>query len=245
MAKTFLDIKNQIRTYLDESSAFDWTNPEVEREANAGYHEIITSVMETYEDFYLTTTQINTITDQQEYTSVESVPTDIFKIRRVEINYDVANSNAQSSKARSETMDHILNRLSDTTTGIYSEGQPVYYFQGFGSSTVLGFLPIPNNTDINAIKIWYIQEQSDMTSDTDAVNIPYADRYYSMAAKYAASVLLRKGQQEEASADRLLREFDSDMERMKQQMEDRIADNTKSIVVTDAENTNFSFFNQI
>lgn len=234
MAKTFANLKSQIRTYLDESSAYDWTDAEVAREANSGYQQVISAVMETYEDFYITTSQLSTVADQQEYNvSSDSLPSDIFKIRRVEINYDVSNSNSVAYKARPESMDKVLSRLGNTNTGLYATSNPIYYLQGFGSDALLGFLPIPTKDGTNAIKLWYVAQQADLSDDTDNVNIPYADRYYAMIAKYAAGVLLRKGQQEEPAAGQYLGEFEADLDKMIRQLEDRLADSNKSIVVTE------------
>ncbi len=244
MAKTFANIKAQARTYLDESSQADWKDDEVEREVNNGYQEVVTAVLEVYEDYYLSNTTIDLVENQQEYGTSDSVPSDIFKFRRVEVNYQaVSSTNSIFYKALALTIDDVRTRLNDATSGVYSETAPMYYTYGFDSNTKVGLLPVPPRDEASGVKIWYIPYVADLTGDTDTFNIPYADRYAALIGKYAAAVLLRKGQQEEGAASRLMQEFIADLARMKQQLEDHVADDGKHIIVTDPTNTDFQLDN--
>lgn len=245
MAKTFANIKAQTRTYLDESSQSDWLDTEVEREVNAGYHEIVTAVMTTYEDFYLSTDTISLVEGQQEYGVLDGLPSDVFKINRVEVNYQASNSNSVFYKAVAVNMEEIRTRLANNTSGVYSLTAPIYYTYGFSSNFKLGLLPVPSEDSSNGLKMWYVPYIADLSSDSDSFNIPYPDRYAPMIAKYAAAVLLRKGQQEEAAAQRLMDEFLFDLSRMQRQLEDHAGGDGERIVISDVQNVDFTINNTV
>ena len=97
MAKLFSDLRTGIRIYLDESSQTDFLNTEVDRSANYAYHDLISEIMEVWEEYYLTTTPkyISTIANQQEY----DLDSSLIKIERVEINYKPADSNSKPIRA--------------------------------------------------------------------------------------------------------------------------------------------------
>ena len=127
MAKTFLNAKTHTRVSLDEVSQDDWLDTEVEREVNNGYQEVVTSVMETYEEFYVTTSQFDSVADQQEYGTYDGLPTDIFKLRRVELNYNVSDSNSIPRRAKPVRVDEILRDLGNSALGISVYRNPAYY----------------------------------------------------------------------------------------------------------------------
>lgn len=231
MAKTRSTLRTDTRSYLDESTEADWKDTDLNRSINKYYQKVVTAVMETFEDYYLTEATADTVADQQEY----SLPTDFFKIRRVEINYDIDNSNSAFSRALRFDIDAARGRLAETNLGIGVVRNPSYYIQG----DLIGFLPIPSNNGDEAIKIWYVRYISDMDDDTDTIDIPYPDRYYEIITKFAAAEALRKGQQEPTEAKRLYDEAKADLEEMKRQLEDRIAEGAKTVIDTSGENLDF------
>lgn len=235
MAKTLANIRTQTRTYLDEATEADWEDSEVDQSINDGYHEVVTSVMETYEEFYVVTDLFDSAANQQEYGTADGLPTDIFKIRRLEVNYDVSNSNSIARRAIPVSIDSVLRDLGNSALGITVYRNPAYYLIGSstGSSGIkIGIIPKPTAVGTDAIKLWYVPVQADLTSSSDAPNIPYADRYYKLISLYAAATLLRKGQQEEEVAQNYMKEFQFGLSKMQQQLEDRVADSGKSIVDT-------------
>lgn len=248
MAKTRTNLEDQTRTYLDEATTSDWTDAEVQREVNAGYLEVVTAVMETYENFYLITSQFNTVANQQEYGTVDAVPTDIFKINRVEINYDTTNTNNNPIRAYPVDINEVDGELANTAIGISVFRNAAYYL--IGSSTgangiKLGFIPIPTRNGTNAIKIWYIPEIAELSAAGSTINIPWPDRYGKLISLYAAATLLRKGQQEEEVARQYMGEFEVGMAKMKQQLEDRISDGSKAIIDTENQDTDFENYSTI
>ena len=233
MAKTLTNLRAQTRMYLDEVTAADWTEAETDVEINAGYQELVTATMDTYEKFYVKTTNFDSVANQQEYTTADGVPTDLFKIRRLEINYDVSNSNSIARRGRPVKMDEVLRDLGNSALGITVFRNPAYFIYGSstGSSGItIGLIPEPTRAGTNAFKIWYIPYQGDMTAASDNPNIPYPDRYAKLISLYAAAQLLRKGQQEEEVALRYLRDFEYGLEKMKRHLEGRVDDDSKRVI---------------
>lgn len=243
MAKTLANVRTHVRSILDDSSQTDWTNTEIDRLINVRYHRLITGVMTVFEDYYLTTDLFNTTANQEEYGSADGVATDIFKIRRVEVNYDISSSTNAPTRMlpMSVGIDAVRRDLGFQNAGIglhvMSGGQ--YYTYGFGSNFTIGLIPIPDKTGTGAGKIWYIPNIADLSSDSDNINIPYADRYYILIAEGAAGDLLRFGQQEMESADKFDIKFEAGVAKMMEELEDKIAEETKSVMDVTGEYTDF------
>lgn len=234
MAKTFNNLKSATRTYLDENVEADWEDTEVEREVNNGYHEVVTAVVEVFEDYYLTEATADSVADQQEY----ALPSDFFKMRRVEIDYDPDNSSSSPQLATQIEIDQVRRDLGYENAGITVLRNPAYYVQG----DILGFIPVPTESGTDAIKIWYIKVQSDLSNNTDTVSIPYPDRYGKLIPLYAAGQLLKKGSEAVGPGNDLLNDFYTGLERMKQQLEDRKAGDPKVVVDTVMEDIDFGSF---
>jgi len=223
MAVTKLQIRTNVRSFLDEVSEADWTDTELDYFINQAYHEVASSVMETFEDYYMSEpTFSDSVEDQQEYV----LPTDFHKIRRVEINYDTTNDDSNYQRALPSNIDEVRGRLENTDFLIGNSRNPVYYLVG----DRIGFLPILNENGTDAIKILYIKEIADMDEDTDEIDIPYPERYYKLIVLRATADALRKGQQESTEADKLDSKFDRGLEKMKRELEDRISEEGKTVI---------------
>jgi len=226
--------------YLDESAQADWTDSEVDREINNAYQKVVTCVYEVYEDFYMGTWEMDTQAGKQEYSSLDGMPTDIMKIRRIEINYHPSTTTIKAL-ARPVQLDEIQHNISNTNVSGFDS--PVWYLMGIGTGAGgerVGFIPIPIENGTDAIKGWYIQQISDLVLSSDPVVIPYPDRYAQSISRYASGVLLSKGQQEERAGLVYLETFDKDMRQMQQQLEDRKAQGAKTVVDTAGADVDFS-----
>jgi len=239
MAKLLSNIRTDVRLLLDETTPADWTAAQVDASINYAYHGIVTAVTETFEDYYITTTTFNSTADQQEYSQSDGMPTDFFKMRRVEINYDTTDTNSTPQRALRVILDDINRDLGNTSVSVTPQRAPAYYLIGSGSNIKLGFLPVPDETGTNAIKIWYSYVVSDLSAATDALDIPYVDRYARLVGYGAAADLLRKGQQEELVAKQYILEYEGGLAKMKQELEDRVADGVRGVTDTVGLNTNF------
>src|SRR3990167_5976675 len=93
MAKSLLNIRTQVRSFLDEVTAADWTNAELNVLINAAYHKVYSGVVDVFEDYApISKANTTTVASQQEY----SLPSDFLKMRRVEINYSTASGSVAS-----------------------------------------------------------------------------------------------------------------------------------------------------
>ena len=232
MAKSLSDLRTQVRSYLDETTASDWTNAELNTLINAYYHKVYSAVIEVFEDYAPSSkSNITTVKDQEEYT----LPTDLLKVRRIEINYDVSNANSVPMRALPINMDQVRRDLGNQNVGVNVLRNPVYYLRG----TSIGFLPIPDKAGTNAITVWYIPVQTDLSSDTSTITLPYPDRDWLLIAWGAAAEALRFGQQESLEADKLDAKYDRGIEKMKELLEDRIAEEAKTVIDTQGDSVDF------
>ena len=241
MAKTLTNLRAQVRTYLDEATTADWTVAEVDREINVGYMKAYAEVVNVYEDYYSTTTTLTTIADQQEYGTSDGFPTDFYKMRRVELDYTPSQSSSVPRRAIPVSMDSVLRDLGNSALGISVWRNPAYYLRG----NTIGFIPVPTEGGSGALKLWYIKTLSELSSGSDEIDIPFPDRYFDSIVLEAVGTLLRKGQQEERVAMVYLSQAQEWRDKMRNELEDRIADDTKSITDTIGEDVDFSNYSTI
>ena len=231
MSKSLTTIRTQIRSFLDETTSADWTNTELNTLINTAYHRVITAVMTVYENYYLTNDQFNTVANQEEYTSANGIATDIFKIRRVEVNYDVSNANSAPTRCLPIDMDEVRRDLGlqNANLGVASSSAAGYYTYGFESNFTIGIVPIPDKTGTSAGRIWYIPLQSDLSADGTNISIPYADRYWMLVCYGATADALRFGQQDSTEADKYDAKFVAGILLMQEELEDRVAEEYKAV----------------
>lgn len=197
-----------------------------------------------YEDYFITTANFNTVANRQEYTvSVDSVPSNVFKIRRVELNYDTSNTNGAPTRMLLITnMDVVRRDLAYTNAGVglRTNSNSFYYSYGFRSNFVMGFIPIPSRAGTNAVKIWYVTEASDLSGDSSDINIPYADKNYIYVVYGATADALRFGGQATSDADSFESLYKAGMDKMQEELEDREAQDTKTVLDFSGESLDFS-----
>ena len=234
MAKTRLVILDQVRSFLDEASPDDWTDKELNVLINSYYHQVYSEVIDVFEDYAPINTQlINIEEDKQEY---DLSSYNVLKLRRVEINYDAATSGSVNARAIRANIDEVRRDLGNENLGVTIQRNPSYYLLGNN----LGFIPVPQVDGTNGIKIWFNPLKTDLATDGATIDLPYADRDFLLIAWGAASEALSFGQQESAESERLRRKFDRGVERMKQQLEDRISDDGKSVIDVGGVSTDFA-----
>jgi hypothetical protein len=231
MSKTLSTLRADTRHYLDESAQADWLDSDLTRIINKNYHRVVTAVIEVFENYYITEATTDMVASQQEY----ALPSDFLKIRRVEANYDIDSANSSFSRCLPIDIDSIRYNLANNNAGVTILRNPAYYVQG----NLIGFIPIPTNNGDEAIKLWYVALKSDLVEDTDTIDIPYVDRYYGIITKATAAEALRKGQQESAEAKRLEDEAQADIERMKRELVDRVAEESKTVINVDGDDLDF------
>lgn len=240
MAKLLSDLQAVTRQYLDEASALNWTNTDVNYDINFSYHWLIGKVINVYEKFYETTSAFNyaIVANQQEY----AIDSSLIKVTRVEIDYNNGGSETKAARAVPVNSDEIRGNLGNQNNAgsFFAAG---YYLHGNIGSQNIGFIPIPSTGDSGANKsiwVWGIQMPGDLVNTTDNVNIPYADNFSQIICKRAAGQLLRKGQQEEAAGARYIAEATIEATEMQEFLKDRIGDDGTYIIDSAIEQIDFS-----
>ncbi len=223
MAKTVSQIRLAVRDQLDEPTVSNWTDTRLNVVINQRYQKVYTAQTLVERDYNISVSPvINAVINQQEYQTSDGLPTDIFKIRRVEINYNSSDSvNSANQRAYPlYTIEQVRDRLNNTSIGIASQTytHPNYYYIG----GKLGFIPIPDRAA--TFQIWYYPILPDLVNDSDTVNIFYPDRYYWPIVLGAAADALRFGQVESTDADKLDAKAEAETAKMQEEMNDRLAD---------------------
>lgn len=231
LAKSLANLSAQTRTYLDEAAQADWTDTEVTREINAKYMEIYTAIVGVFEDYYSVKSQTASVANQEEY----ALPSDCYKVRRIEISYSPSDSSDIPRRALPVSMDSVLRDLGNSSLGITVYKNPSYYIRG----TTVGIIPAPTQAGSTAITLWYIKNISELSATTDTIDIPFPDRYGQLISLGAAATLLRKGQQEELVASKYFADYENGKVKMMEELEDRLADGNKQIVDTAGEDLDF------
>ncbi len=244
MSKTFASAQSGTRTYLDESAAIDWLDSEVNAAINFAYHDVVSNVIEVYENFYETTTPFTyAVTNgTQEYL----IDSSLIKATRVEVNYKPTDPNSVAVRAVPVKSDELrLNLASTLTAGSYFNAG--YYLHGNIGSQKVGLVPIPivSDTTGKSLSVWGIALPADLVNSTDDINIPYADRFTYLVTLRAAAQLLRKGQQEEATASRYIQEYQLGLVEMKTFLKERQADDSWMIADSQLEDIDFSVIDNL
>jgi hypothetical protein len=238
MAKTFGNLKTKTRVYLDEAVQADFLDTEVEMADNAAYQDVAGKVMEIYENYYETVTPFTyaVVANQQEYV----IDPSLIKVTRVEINYNPTDANSTAVRATSIKSNelHLNLTYSGTLGSTFNAG---YYLHGDIGNQKIGFVPIPVNSDTTeeSISVWGNALPADLSDDSDNVNIPWADRFFYLICLRAAAEMLRKGQQEEATAARYLAEYQAGIKEMQTFLVERSSDGVRMIEDSLNEDTNF------
>jgi len=222
-----------MRSYLDEATALDWSDAELNRLLNIYYHKVRVNAITAYEDYFVTSTTFSTVADQEEYDNSDGVPTDIFKLRRVELNYDVTTTSGAPTRCLPIfNIDAVRRDLGYENAGIGLKvfGNAYYYTYGYGANTVIGFIPKPDKTGTNAVKIWYIPEVADLSSDSSTIDIPYPDQYWINIVYGAMSEALRFGSQDTDNADKFDAKYERGTLKMQEDLKDKLAEEGKSVM---------------
>lgn len=132
-------------------------------------------------------------------------------------------------RAVSIKMDEIPTNLDNSLLNGSALNYAGYYLIGDQSTQQIGFIPVPSNSDVGAIKVWGIIAPDDLVATTDPVLIPFPDLFYAIIAKLAAGDLLKKGQQAVKYADDLITEGAADVLNMQTFISERQSDGPNMI----------------
>ena len=227
---TTSEIAADIRARLNESTADFWTDAQLLVWVNQRYHHLVEAVDRVFENYFITVTTTDSVDSQQEY----SLPTDFKRMRRVEINFNVDDDNSVYQRAFPIELDHVRLRLGNESLGVTIQRNPIYYLQGDN----IGFIPIPDEDGTAAIKLWYVAEQDDLEDDDDVPAIPTG--YHYLIVIGACADALQKGKRDLDGASMYEAMYQSGRDKMQEELEDRIIDESKMVADTSGDNLDFS-----
>lgn len=228
MAKQLSDIRNAVRDLLDELTAANWGDARLNVVINNRMQTVYTAQCDVEKDYNVKTSPIlNGAISKQEYTISDGYPSDIYKIRRVEANYNVADAvNSVNQRCYPlHTIDAVRDRLNNTNVGLMTYVHPNYY--SFNQNRI-GFIPVFDRAA--TFQVWYYPVLPDLVNDSDLLGIWYPDRYFYLIVEGAGADALRFGQQESAEADKLDAKFIADIDTMKQEMNDPLAEEGRTVI---------------
>lgn len=172
--------------YLTNTNTTTYPNIDLDASVNQYLDLFVTEILDSMDewDFQAEIATADTVASQQEYV----FPSDILKIKRIEISYDGTNW------YKAEPMDiNERGEATDTTsiTNDFSTAEP--YFDLMDNSLML--YPIPTAAVVGGLKIWYEKLQTHLSADTDSPNFakPFHKGLAYGAAKDYFEKYLEKG----------------------------------------------------
>lgn len=189
-ASTSAGLANFTR-FLTNTNTTTYTANDLTANLNMWYHNVVNEILQAMDDWdfqgeFATT---NLVANQQEYT----LPTDILKIKRVEITYDGTNwekvsifdINQRGMATDSTTVNNDFN-TSDPYADLMDNSLFLY--------------PIPTANSTAGLKIWYEKEATELSSDTDEPG--FAEAYHKVLCYGAAKDYFEKYSEREGSTNK-------------------------------------------
>lgn len=186
----------------------------VKRNLNRGYKKIVNRVCALDQDYYLRLAKANTVADRAVY----SLPTDFKQLRRLDIIY------TGTTRVRGQRIDRQT--IYDPMTTI-SEGTPLYSIISNG----IEIYPTPTSSITNGLWLYYIEDVSDMSGDSDIPSVPLG--YEDLCIDYAVG--MAKATQGRTDESQLyLGNFAVGIENMTQEQVTRATDNNDFVIFRDS-----------
>lgn len=146
------------RTFPDNTSSF-WKDDELIRYFNNEQHIVANHIVQTYENYFVTSTSIDIVNDQREY----DIPGDFKKAIRLEDFRNSSNPVALYPLGFNEGED---NDIPFNTTA----GGAVQAYSIKGDKFV--FSPRPNSNQSSGVKVYYVKQISEYISASSISDIP-------------------------------------------------------------------------
>lgn len=215
--------------YLDEVSAADWSDSQINVEINYAYLRVYKEVVDVWEDYYRTRVTTSTVANQNEY----ALPSDFYKLKRLEIRYVSGEDRVKMRRFNFSQLPVTV----DETSNYGSTAAPIFELSG----GFLRLLPVPITSVTSAVLLHYIKQVTELDDDTDTIDIPFPDSYGKLIEIGAVAELLSKGQQEEEVSSKFVTKFEAGIQQMREELKDRIADGTPVILDVLGEDNAFDY----
>lgn len=194
------------------------TNPDltqVKRDLNTARDLVFNKLLSLGQDYNVRLTKADLVADQELY----GLPTDIRKIVRLEVGY--VNSTDRYKADRMDT-----NAEGDPVNTIYSQSNPKYMLRGNN----IELNPVPDIAVTDGLWLWYIEDLTDMSGDTDTTSLP-ADYDHLLPLYAAAKGSYSLGLHQEGNNYMAL--FRTGLEDMEQEVIQRNIDDNDMIIIRD------------
>lgn len=186
----------------------------VKRNLNRGYKKIVNRVCALDQDYYLRLAKANTVANRAVY----SLPTDFKQLRRLDVIY------TGTTRVRGQRIDRQT--IYDPMTTI-SESTPLYSIISNG----IEIYPTPTSNVTSGLWLYYIEDVSDMSDDSDIANVPLG--YEDLCIDYAVG--MAKATQGRSDESQLyLSNFAVGIENMTQEQVTRATDNNDFVIFRDS-----------
>lgn len=210
-AQIIVDLKNLIGPGIevDDGGLATWVND--------AYMQMCDEITKVNPDFFTKSATTSSVTSQQEY----DLPSDFEKALMVNIQID-------GTWKRALPLANInqIPTVADTSSGQgFSWATPRFYIVGGN----IGFMPIPDETTTNNIKVWYVYTPEEMDADAD---VPALPAKYHHVIKYGAYANYLDQDDEHAAAERMRIRFDTLTQRMVENLVDNQIDEPRSVEIT-------------
>lgn len=194
---------------VDSSGLSTWLND--------AYMFAVDELVKANPDYFTKAATASTVTDQQEY----DLPTDFEKAIKCEIQIDGIWKNVKPLQNFNGVP--VISQT-DSSQG-FDWGQPYYYIIGDN----IGFMPIPDETTSNNIKLWYQYTPEELEEDSDAPVIPAK---YHHIIKYGAYANYLDQDDEHVAAENMRRRFERRVEQMVENLYQNQANEPRSVEIT-------------
>lgn len=216
LADLLVDLKNIIGpgVTVDDSGLTKWIND--------AYLYMVDAVQKDQPDRFIKASVANSVSGQQEYL----LPTDFEKMLMVNIQYS-----GSWRRALPITIDKIpvLQASSSTNEG-FTPGTPYYYIVGNSSGTRnIGFMPIPTDTAVGSLKIWYIYTPSELSASSDT---PIFVPKYHHLIKFGAYANYLDQDDQHPAAQAMRNTFEQRVQAMVEALNEQQVEEPKSISIT-------------
>lgn len=210
-SELIIDLKNLIGPGIevDDSGLTTWVND--------AYLQIIDAVSEANPDYFAKAATADTEDARQEY----PLPDDFERALMVNIQIDGTWRRCRPLG----TINDVAVHADTTSLQGYTWADPRYYILGSN----IGFLPIPDETSNENIKLWYVYTPTELDANSDEPAFP--KKYHHMI-KLGAYANYLDQDDEHVAAENMRRRFDRRIEQMVDSMSSNQLDEPKSIMIT-------------
>jgi hypothetical protein len=179
---------------------------------------IVDQIKQEVPDFFSSTDTQSTTSGTQEY----SLSTDFESMQMVNIQIDGTWRRVEPMGDADFRFVPVLQR--QTNSG-FSWGEPKYYLRG----DYIGFMPIPDETTSNNIKLWYTYTPTELSTDSDRPAIPAKFHHL---LKYAAYANYLDQDDEHVAAERMRQRYDRRVAEMVESLAHRQTQSVQSVEIT-------------